>query len=83
MPFGGGGLLRRLGGRPLPDWAAEIGAASWAQLLLKFVLSHPAVTCAIPSTGRPEHMADNAAAGTGLQPGRAFWSDKRLEELGL
>ena len=82
MPFGGGGLLRRLSGRPLPDWAAEIGAASWAQLLLKFVLSHPAVTCAIPGTGRPEHMADNAAAGTGPLPGRAFWKGK-LAELGF
>jgi len=73
-PFGGGGLLRRLRGRPLPGWAQEIGAASWAQLLLKFVLSHPAVTCAIPGTGRPEHMADNAGAGTGVIPERAFWA---------
>jgi len=73
MPFGGGGLLRRLRERPLPAWAAEIGCASWAQVLLKFVLSHPAVTCAIPGTSRPEHMADNAAAGAGTFPGAAFW----------
>ncbi|MDR2187241.1 MAG: aldo/keto reductase [Azonexus sp.] len=72
-PFGGGGLLRRLRDRPLPAWAAEIGAASWAQLLLKFVLSQPAVTCAIPGTGRPEHMLDNAAAGQGVIPDAAFW----------
>lgn len=72
-PFGGGGLLRRLRDRPLPPWAAEIGATSWAQLLLKFVLSHPAVTCAIPGTGRPEHMADNARAGSGRIPNPAFW----------
>lgn len=72
-PFGGGGLLRRLQGRPLPAWAGEIGAGSWAQLLLKFVLSQPAVTCAIPGTGRPEHMADNAGAGRGRIPDAAFW----------
>ena len=72
-PFGGGGLLRRLRDRPLPPWAAEIDAQSWAQLLLKFVLSHPAVTCAIPGTGRPEHMVDNARAGFGPIPDAAFW----------
>ena len=52
LPFGGGGLLRGLRDRPLPGWAAEIGCTSWAQVLLKFVLSHPAVTCAIPGTRR-------------------------------
>ncbi len=72
-PFGGGGLLRRLRDRPLPGWSAEIGAATWAQLLLKFVLSHPAVTCAIPGTGRPEHMADNARGGIGPIPDPGFW----------
>ena len=72
-PFGGGGLLRRLRDRPLPTWAPELGATSWAQLLLKFVLSQPAVTCAIPGTSRPEHMADNARAGTGRIPDAAFW----------
>ena len=72
-PFGGGGLLRRLRDRPLPAWAGEIGAASWAQLLLKFVLSQSAVTCAIPGTSRPEHMADNAGAGIGHIPDAAFW----------
>lgn len=65
MPFGGGGLLGRLRARPLPDWAAEAGATSWAQLALKFVLAHPAVTCVIPGTGNPRNMADNAAAGHG------------------
>jgi diketogulonate reductase-like aldo/keto reductase len=76
LPFGGGGLLRGLSGRPLPAWAAEIGCASWAQVLLKFVLSHPAVTCAIPGTRRREHMADNAGAGFGVVPAPAFWKDK-------
>ncbi|MDO8450232.1 MAG: aldo/keto reductase [Rhodoferax sp.] len=72
-PFGGGGLLQRLRDRPLPPWAGEVGATSWAQLLLKFVLSQPAVTCAIPGTSRPEHMADNARAATGRIPDAAFW----------
>ena len=73
QPFGGGGLLRRLSGKPLPGWAADIGCASWAQVLLKFVLSHPAVTCAIPGTGRTAHMRDNLAAGRGRVPDAAFW----------
>jgi len=62
LPFGGGGLLRSLAREPLPAFAAELGAASWSQLLLGFVLGHPAVTCVIPGTGNPEHMASNAAA---------------------
>jgi diketogulonate reductase-like aldo/keto reductase len=66
LPFGGGGLLRRLRSKPLPPWAAEIGCNSWAQILLKFVIGHPAVTCVIPGTANPDHMRDNAAAGTGL-----------------
>lgn len=78
MPFGGGGLLRGLLDHPLPAWAGEIGCTSWAQVLLKFVLSHPAVTCAIPGTRRAEHMADNARAGLGPLPGPDFWRDKRL-----
>jgi aryl-alcohol dehydrogenase-like predicted oxidoreductase len=73
QPFGGGGLLRTLRERPLPGWAAEIGCTSWAQVLLKFVLGNAAVTCVIPGTSRPEHMADNARAGTGPIPDAAFW----------
>lgn len=76
-PFGGGGLLRRLRERPLPPWAGEISATSWAQVLLKFVLSQPAVTCVIPGTSRPEHMADNARAGFGPIPDAAFWRRHR------
>jgi len=67
-PFGGGGLLRTLRGKALPSWAGEIGCDSWAQLCLKFILGHPAVTCAIPGTSKPEHMADNVKAGLGALP---------------
>ena len=72
QPFGGGGLLRRLLPRPLPAWAAEFGATSWAQVLLKFVLAHPAVTCVIPGTGKPQHMRDNVQAGHGPYPDAAM-----------
>jgi diketogulonate reductase-like aldo/keto reductase len=68
QPFGGGGLLRKLKGQPVPAWSKEIGCATWAQLLLKFVLAHPAVTCVIPGTGRPEYMQDNVRAGFGSYP---------------
>jgi aryl-alcohol dehydrogenase-like predicted oxidoreductase len=82
QPFGGGGLLRSLRDKPLPGWAAEIGATSWAQVLLKFTLGHPAVTCVIPGTSRPAHMADNAAAGTGRVPDAAFWRRHAASVLG-
>ena len=72
QPFGGGGLLRSLSGKPLPEWAGDIGCSSWAQLLLKFVLAHPAVTCVIPGTGKPQHMRDNVQAGVGVYPDKAM-----------
>lgn len=72
QPFGGGGLLRKLMSRKLPDWAGEIGVTSWAQLLLKFVLANPVVTCVIPGTGKPEHMRDNLQAGFGVYPDAAL-----------
>jgi len=72
QPFGGGELLRTLLGRPLPPWAREIDCQSWAQILLKFVLGHPAVTCVVPGTGRPEHMTDNVGAGFGRVPDAAL-----------
>ena len=71
-PFAEGAMFRRVRGKPLPEWAQEIGVASWAQYFLKWILGHPAVTCAIPGTGRPEHMADNLAAGVGPFPGAAM-----------
>jgi diketogulonate reductase-like aldo/keto reductase len=58
-------------GKPLPPWAAELGIASWAQYFLKWIVSHPAVTCAIPGTGNPKHMADNLGAGLGPLPDAA------------
>jgi diketogulonate reductase-like aldo/keto reductase len=76
IPFGGGGLLRKLRSKPLPTWAGEIDCTSWSQVLLKFVLSQPAVTCVIPGSGEPEHMAANAAAGTGATVDARFWEDK-------
>ena len=60
--------MRTLAKRPLPGWAGEIGCTSWAQILLKFVLANPAVTCAIPGTSKPDHMRDNIQAGTGDYP---------------
>lgn len=67
-PFAEGALFRRVRGKPLPPWAAEIGVASWAQYFLKWILGHPAITCAIPGTGKIEHLADNLAAGHGVVP---------------
>jgi diketogulonate reductase-like aldo/keto reductase len=72
QPFGGGGLLRTLANVPLPPWASEIGCETWAQVLLKYVLSHPAVTCVIPGTKRPQHMVDNCRAGMGVFPEEAM-----------
>ena len=68
LPLGGGKLLTRLAGKPVPPWAAEIGCTTWSQLLLKFVVSHPAVTCAIPATSNPLHLGDNMRAGLGDMP---------------
>ena len=70
-PFAGAALFRRTKGKPLPSWAAELGIASWAQYFLKWIVSHPAVTCAIPGTARPEHMRDNLDGGRGPMPDAA------------
>ncbi|HEX6178726.1 MAG TPA: aldo/keto reductase [Thermoanaerobaculia bacterium] len=67
-PFASGGLFRSLRGKPLPPWAAEIDCTSWAQVLLKFVISHPAITVAIPATSKVEHLRDNMAAMRGRMP---------------
>ena len=75
-PFGGGALVRRLRGRALPDWAEEMGCRTWPQLLLKYVLAHPAVTSVIPGTGNPDHMAEDCAAGSA-----PFVDPRRLDAL--
>jgi diketogulonate reductase-like aldo/keto reductase len=67
-PFAEGALFARVKGKPLPAWAAELGILSWAQYFLKWIVSHPAVTCAIPGTGNPKHMQDNLGAGIGRLP---------------
>lgn len=70
-PFGGGGSFSRVRGKPLPPRAAELGIVSWAQFLLKWVLSHPEVTCAIPGTRRVAHLRDNLEAARGPMPDAA------------
>jgi aryl-alcohol dehydrogenase-like predicted oxidoreductase len=66
--FDDGKIFAQLRDRPLPPWAAELRCTSWAQLLLKFVISHPAVTCVIPATGKARNLEDNLAAGRGPLP---------------
>lgn len=67
-PFRQGELFEHVAGKKLPDWAGEIDCANWAQFLLKFVVSHPAVTCAIPATSRVDHMHENMGALYGRLP---------------
>lgn len=67
-PFAGGELIKGLVKKPLPEWAKEIDCDSWAQLLLKWVVSHPAMTCAIPATSKIDHLRDNMKAGLGVMP---------------
>jgi diketogulonate reductase-like aldo/keto reductase len=71
-PFRQGELTRRLERQPLPPWAAEAGAKSWAQLVLRFILGHPAVTCVIPATTQVAHVRENLAAASGTLPDEAM-----------
>ncbi|MFT7550120.1 MAG: aryl-alcohol dehydrogenase-like predicted oxidoreductase [Rhodothermales bacterium] len=68
LPFGRSRMWGRIGDRPLPEWAAEFDAHTWAQFMLKFVVAHPAVTVAVPGTGDPGHMVDNLGGGRGALP---------------
>jgi aryl-alcohol dehydrogenase-like predicted oxidoreductase len=68
LPFGRTRLFQRVGERPLPDWAGEFDAASWAQFFIKYVLGHPAVTVVTPATSQARHMNDNLGGGTGRLP---------------
>jgi aryl-alcohol dehydrogenase-like predicted oxidoreductase len=84
MPFGGRGrgaasMFGKVKGQALPDWAAEIDAASWAQVFLKYVVSHPAVTAAIPGTTQRRNMEDNQGAGRGRLPDAAM--RRRIEQF--
>jgi aryl-alcohol dehydrogenase-like predicted oxidoreductase len=78
VPFGRTRLWNRIGERPLPDWAAEFDATSWAQFMIKFVAAHPAVTCVTPATSRARNMADNLGAARGRLPDEA--QRKRMAE---
>jgi len=71
-PFRRKSLINQFAGKSLPDWAGEIGVTSWPQFLLKFVVSHPAVTCAIPATSQVAHMAENMNVGRGPMPDSAM-----------
>lgn len=71
-PFRQGELTQSLAGKPLPGWAAQIGCTSWAQALLKFIVSHPDVTCAIPATAKPAHALENMLAARGPLPDAAL-----------
>ncbi|MFT5540647.1 MAG: aryl-alcohol dehydrogenase-like predicted oxidoreductase [Alphaproteobacteria bacterium] len=78
-PFDGGDLFPKTRGRPLPGWAKDFDCTSWAQFFLKYLLGHPAVTCVIPGTRRPDYMADNLGTGCGRMPDAA--TRKRMTAL--
>jgi diketogulonate reductase-like aldo/keto reductase len=67
-PFGAGNLFSRVRGKPLPDFAVEFDCTSWAQFFLKWIIAHPAMTCAIPATDKVQHLQDNMRAGRGRLP---------------
>jgi diketogulonate reductase-like aldo/keto reductase len=67
-PFGGGDLFSRVRSKPLPDWTNEFNCRSWAQFFLKWIIAHPAVTCAIPATNNPAHLEDDLQGGVGRLP---------------
>ncbi len=77
-PFQSGALFRAVSGKQLPDWAEEF-ATSWGQFFLKFIISHPAVTCVIPATSKTQHMIDNLGAGMGVLPDKAM--RKRMSDF--
>ncbi len=78
-PFGRTALFRRVGDRPVPEWAAEFDAKTWAQVFLKFVVSHPAITATTPATSQARHMLDNIAGGVGRLPDEAM--RKRISDF--
>jgi aryl-alcohol dehydrogenase-like predicted oxidoreductase len=79
LPFGRGRLFKAVQGKKLPDWAADFDCASWPQFFLKYIVSHPAVTCAVPGMARAEYVIDNAGAARGRLPDAAM--RKRMEQF--
>ncbi|MFC7734422.1 aldo/keto reductase [Roseomonas sp. GCM10028921] len=79
LPFGRGSVFRATDGKPLPDWAAEIDCTSWAQFMLKYLVSHEAVTCAVPGMAQPRYVDDNLRAAMGRMPDAAM--RRRMEAL--
>jgi diketogulonate reductase-like aldo/keto reductase len=71
VPLGSGRLFRAVKGKPVPDWARDFGAGTWAQFFLKYLLGHEACTCVIPGSGNPDHVADLLGAGEGRLPSEA------------
>ena len=69
-PFMNGEYFRKVGQRPVPEWAHEFDCQTWAQFSLKYILAHPAITCVLTETTKPVHMADNADAAFGRMPDR-------------
>ncbi len=78
LPFGRESVFQKSSGKPVPDWAKEIDCTSWPQIFLKWVVSHPAVTCAIPGTTKLEHLTDNLGAAHGRMPDAAM--RKRIQD---
>ena len=79
LPFGRGRLFNAVQGKKLPEWASEFDCTSWAQFFLKYIVSHPAITCAVPGMARPEYVIDNLGAARGRLPDAAL--RKRMEQF--
>jgi len=79
LPFGRGRLFNAVQGKKLPEWASEFDCASWAQFFLKYIVSHPAVTCAVPGMAKPEYVSDNVGAARGRLPDAAM--RRRMEQF--
>jgi aryl-alcohol dehydrogenase-like predicted oxidoreductase len=79
LPFGRGRLFTAVQGKTLPDWAGEFDCKSWAQFFLKYIVSHPAITCAVPGMAKPEYVVDNLGAARGRLPDAA--TRRKMEQF--
>jgi aryl-alcohol dehydrogenase-like predicted oxidoreductase len=79
LPFGRGRLFKAVEGKTLPEWAAEFDCTSWPQFFLKYIVSHPSVTCAVPGMAKAEYVIDNVGAARGRLPDAAM--RKRMEQF--